>query len=124
MYFAVGAKYYKDFLREKETARETESRRKRQVSDSVEKPKAIQAQWRVGERVDEKEIQQKNNMRERNVSVDACDAIWMSLMKRMNNSLMSSRSDIGKKHCLHLHWFPGRGCGGCRMCGLVAGRRQ
>lgn len=42
-------------------------------------------------------------------SVDACDAIWKTLMKRMNNSLMSSRSVMEKETLLTSALVSGKG---------------
>lgn len=47
-------------------------------------------------------------------SGDACDAIWKTLMKRVNNSLMSSRS-VMERNTVCICTVSRGGCDGCRV---------
>lgn len=69
-------------------------------------------------------MRKKDSRRITERSVDACDAIWKSLMKRMNNSLMSSRSVMERNSAYICAGFREEDVVGAACVVLVAGRRQ
>lgn len=56
--------------------------------------------------------------------MDDCDAIWKTLMKRMNNSLMSSRSVMERNTAYICAGFREEDVVGAACVVLVAGGRQ
>lgn len=56
--------------------------------------------------------------------MDGCDAIWKTLMKRMNNSLMSSRSVMERNTAYICAGFREEDVAGAACVVLVAGGRQ